>query len=837
MTVIGRHDLVERCLADVKEHRSVVVVGAEGMGKSAVLQALVTRLEDSRVAVFTVAGADGEAGVPLAPFAGTLARLGIPAYTPLDAYTRLPRELDAVSGRLVIDDIDQLDAASKVLLDHVARAGVPVLSTATSMEALPHGLVDGIDSGSWVRHSLGPLDADAIVQIAAELLEADPSVTAAAALIARAEGSPRMLRDLITQARDGAVVHAGGIELGPRLVTERSLRDWESTRATLDPASVVLIEHLAVAGSLPLDVIADETLTVLRQQGLVLEGEMVTLSSLHLVDALLDSMSAALTTRRAGQVADLLAASATAPPECAVRMAARAGRILSATDAVESAWAWLAKEDPESALAVASATDSVEDAVLLVTGAVLSALERLDEAEEAFSQVRPAADGDVAFRLCQEWGLLLAVRRGDPSGAVERVTAIREAVTDASQRAVIDGELVKWRLMAGVPGAAPQDLTPEAGADLRVGMALIQAMVASLDGPPQAALAIVEHGKSALAASTRPARHAEELLALSEFLATGFDARLNEAEEAAGLRRRDALVAGHSAVGLWEFASGELALQAGRYGAAESFARRAVVHLAWRDFTGLRATTVALYAAAAARLGHLQVATDAVATLPATAAGDVKVAVHLARVAAEQRLQARDVSDAVRLLREAGARAVEESHSQMGILVLDEAWMVSPAEEIADEVCEHREAGALAALLCRRVVAARTEDVDELVAVADELGSLGFVGRSVHGLELAAALLEGRGLPHDARRLHARARASASFRQASHWPVRSEDESLTAREREIAALAAARVRSKEVAARLGLSVRTVDNHLGNVFRKLGIQGRDELADALALADV
>lgn len=418
MTVIGRHALVERCLADVDERRSVLVVGAEGMGKSAVLQALAHRLEDARAAVFAVAGADGESGVPLAPFADTLARLGIPAYTPLDAYTRLPRELDVVSGRLVIDDVDQLDAASRVLLDHVARAGVPVIATATAVEALPRALVDGVDSGTWMRYDLGPLDADALVQIAAELLAAEPSVTAAAALIARAQGSPRMLRDLVAAARDGAVVHAGGIELGPRLVTERSARDWASARAALDPPSVVLVEQLAVAGALPLDTIADDTLTVLRQHGLVTEGEAVTLPSVHLADAVLDSMGEALTTRRAGQVADLLASSATAPRERTALMAARAGRVLSAGEAVDSARALLAQGDPVGALMVASATTSVEDEVLLVTGAVLSALERLDEAEEVFSNVSPAADGDVAFGLCQEWGLLLAVRRGDPSGAV-----------------------------------------------------------------------------------------------------------------------------------------------------------------------------------------------------------------------------------------------------------------------------------------------------------------------------------------------------------------------------------------------------------------------------------
>ena len=56
---------------------------------------------------------------------------------------------------------------------------------------------------------------------------------------------------------------------------------------------------------------------------------------------------------------------------------------------------------------------------------------------------------------------------------------------------------------------------------------------------------------------------------------------------------------------------------------------------------------------------------------------------------------------------------------------------------------------------------------------------------------------------------------------------------LTPREREIANLAARGRTSKEVAADLVLSVRTVDNHLANVYAKLGIPGRAELGGALA----
>ncbi|HKU66256.1 MAG TPA: LuxR C-terminal-related transcriptional regulator [Candidatus Baltobacteraceae bacterium] len=51
---------------------------------------------------------------------------------------------------------------------------------------------------------------------------------------------------------------------------------------------------------------------------------------------------------------------------------------------------------------------------------------------------------------------------------------------------------------------------------------------------------------------------------------------------------------------------------------------------------------------------------------------------------------------------------------------------------------------------------------------------------------------------------------------------------LTAREREIAELAAAAASNREISAQLHLSVRTVENHLATIYRKLGIKTRAEL---------
>jgi DNA-binding CsgD family transcriptional regulator len=61
-------------------------------------------------------------------------------------------------------------------------------------------------------------------------------------------------------------------------------------------------------------------------------------------------------------------------------------------------------------------------------------------------------------------------------------------------------------------------------------------------------------------------------------------------------------------------------------------------------------------------------------------------------------------------------------------------------------------------------------------------------------------------------------------------------ETLSAQERRIAELAATGHTTKQIAAQLSLSARTVDNHLYHAFPKLGITSRAGLSEALRQLD-
>jgi DNA-binding CsgD family transcriptional regulator len=99
-----------------------------------------------------------------------------------------------------------------------------------------------------------------------------------------------------------------------------------------------------------------------------------------------------------------------------------------------------------------------------------------------------------------------------------------------------------------------------------------------------------------------------------------------------------------------------------------------------------------------------------------------------------------------------------------------------------------------------------------------------------------ASLLHDReGLRRRASASAQRARALAVLCEGAHTPgleTGTEPVPLTKRELEVAKLAARGLTSREIAATLVVSTRTVENHLQRAYEKLGVSGRTELTDAI-----
>jgi DNA-binding CsgD family transcriptional regulator len=138
----------------------------------------------------------------------------------------------------------------------------------------------------------------------------------------------------------------------------------------------------------------------------------------------------------------------------------------------------------------------------------------------------------------------------------------------------------------------------------------------------------------------------------------------------------------------------------------------------------------------------------------------------------------------------------------------------------------------VAQCLCALAVARLNADAGGIVDGAERLGELGFRPRAM------AAATEARQLARRSRDRETGRRAAAVLGRlrGEPGPRRSEANggpALTQRETEVAELAAGGLADREIAARLFLSVRTVESHLASVYRKLGVDSRHRLAEVLA----
>ncbi|WP_313409446.1 helix-turn-helix transcriptional regulator, partial [Aeromicrobium sp.] len=126
------------------------------------------------------------------------------------------------------------------------------------------------------------------------------------------------------------------------------------------------------------------------------------------------------------------------------------------------------------------------------------------------------------------------------------------------------------------------------------------------------------------------------------------------------------------------------------------------------------------------------------------------------------------------------------------------------------------------------------EDAAGLLEIAAAWAGLGDLVAAGDAAAHAANLHRRQGRHGSAFEAAARA-AELARRSGAHTPALTQAVRplpLTAREREIATLAAAGASNRQIADRLTLSVRTVEGHLYRVGRKLGVSERGDLARIL-----
>jgi DNA-binding CsgD family transcriptional regulator len=127
---------------------------------------------------------------------------------------------------------------------------------------------------------------------------------------------------------------------------------------------------------------------------------------------------------------------------------------------------------------------------------------------------------------------------------------------------------------------------------------------------------------------------------------------------------------------------------------------------------------------------------------------------------------------------------------------------------------------------------------DALAVVAQRFAVMGATLYAAEAMADASRARQRAGSAREARLLANHARSLAAECEGATTPALALGEEpvpLSKREREVALLAAQGLPTKEIAERLFLSPRTVENHLQRAYEKLGTSGRGELSAALGLA--
>ncbi|MBV9951450.1 MAG: helix-turn-helix transcriptional regulator, partial [Acidimicrobiia bacterium] len=281
---------------------------------------------------------------------------------------------------------------------------------------------------------------------------------------------------------------------------------------------------------------------------------------------------------------------------------------------------------------------------------------------------------------------------------------------------------------------------------------------------------------------------------------------------------------------------GRSALLAGRVQTARRWLAEALARCEEHDIVGPRRLVLSALATAAALGGDAQASRTACQ--------------HLDRLppfpywAAEQErgrawclVAEGDAAGARRVLADAADHAAATGHRSVEGLLLHDIARLGEARSVAARLadvaagCEGRMVAAYAA----HADAAARADGSALVGAVERFEEMGLLLPAAEAATDAARAFRRAGEQRSATALGVRADALAAQCEGATSPALADPVSvvpLTAREREIAVLAARGVASREIAEQLYLSVRTVNNHLQNAYAKLGVSSRKELAAAL-----
>ena len=790
--LIGRGPEIDRARSALTGGFGVALVGHAGVGRTSVAREVVTRLDARRACVVWLTATEAGRQVPF----GALAAL-MPASSAAEVTAVVPAVRQALRERaggrrlvLVVDDAHLLDGPSAaVVLGLAGQVGLVV--TACAGVAQPDAVTALWKDGYLDRVALGPFGESDTARLVAALVRGEVAAPTAELVHQWTRGNALYLTELVRAGlADGTLGERAGLWWwqAPLRVPPTLADLFDRQLDLLDGAARDGLGAVALGEPLPLEVleriVAPDVVVQLEDVGLLRADAAVGGPAGRLVLRLPHPMLGAAVRRRLSPArrrrlsAALLTAWPGGPshPAEAVAMARwqlDAGGPIDDSRLLEAAELVL-HSDPALSLTLTEevARHRPSTRAHLAHADALAESGRLDEAravlEKAAADVSDTAD-DVPVTIALAGHRAWAER--DPAGGHDALMLLLQRTGDASARAEIRSVDALVQLFGG---------------RTREALAAAESVLADDAAEPSAQV------------RARLARAAG--LSLVGRTADALEAAAQAAGDSAGLPYAHGMALAATALAqIWRSPVPDVPRTHPHTGR-------------WPTFPGHEATAWPLFDGYARRV-----------------AGDLPGAIGCLRAAVVQ---------------QSGGEGLFRSEAAAWLtLCLAEAGRVGEAEEVLrstppDAVAvvpgllSWASAGVAAAHGDRRRAIDLMAEAGEAARRSGcrlvELGYLIYEA-GLHGSQAPGEVAERlrATVEHvDAPRLVAIARATLDVAAAPHPAA------LTAREHQIAVLAADRLTDREIAEQLVLSVRTVESHLARVYRKLTVTSRRQLKAAL-----
>jgi DNA-binding CsgD family transcriptional regulator len=840
----------------------VVIAGAAGVGKSRLATEALAVLGGEGWATKRAVATHAAAQTPFGPVAHLLGSCG--GIGPLEILRRAGREMAREAGdrRLAffVDDAHLLDGRSAALVHQLAVSRVAtVLVTVRAGDMVPEPVTAFWKDGLAVRIELQPLSPAEVSELVTLVLGGPVDGLTLHDLVSLSRGNVLYLHELVLSGlASGVLAQEEGLWRwrGP-LVTGFGLRELIEGRLTrLAPEARYLLELLALGEPVELSFLEKlgpkSALEGADSMGLLSTVQLgrrtqVRLSHPLYAEVLRAGTSPLRRQRALEQLARSIEATGGRRSDDLLRRATlliEAGRTIPTADMAAAADRALALGDPRLAERLARPAWDQEGSFAAGLALAQSLIDQrqAEEADRVMIAMAPNTESQVAqlglTRACN-----LAYGMGQLDRSIALVHQTESAIEDLSVR---DDVAATRSLVSYARGELAEacevarTIISRRRADLTGLLRAYNttACVLAFGGRPESALGELERALAELRRVGSGCEQAESKVLGLRSHALWLAGRLSEANALARQRYAATLEARLDPVrGYWASICGEFALFQGRIRQSVDMLREAVVVLRDSDPYHMHLGCLSTLAQAAALAGNLATAEQALQAAaharPSQPAEEAWVMLGRAWLLASRgeltsaRSAARDAALAYRRVSLLSLEAIAWH---------DLARLGDPAgAPRLGEIAQLAE-GSLIPQLAAHASALRSRQGVGLEQASHCFEELGMTLLAAEAACEAASVYQREGLSNACRAARTRAQSLADRCEGARSPalqLPALPDPLTPREREIASLAARGLTSAVIAKQLSVSVRTVDNHLQQIYSKLEVHNRQQLAPVIA----